>query len=156
MLDIKINRKQEENILNQQEIIEVNNKNKITLRKNKNYLILQKRRENLIEHLKIDYSNIKPEFRFKIQNLKDSINNIFNCLNSNNKELISYCLNELRIYFSLNYLNSNDQKIIIERNLLDALLFLGIKFLEIKDNNNIEQILYILINIISLFYVAII
>jgi hypothetical protein len=149
MLDIKINRKQEENILNQQEIIEVNNKNKISLRKNKNYLILQKRRENLIEHLKIDYSNIKPEFRFKIQNLKDSINNIFNCLNSNNKELISYCLNELRIYFSLNYLNSNDQKIIIERNLLDALLFFGIKFLEIKDNNNIEQILYILINIQS-------
>ena len=78
MLDIKINRKQEENILNQQEIIEVNNKNKISLRKNKNYLILQKRRENLIEHLKIDYSKIKPEFRFKIQNLKDSINDIFN------------------------------------------------------------------------------
>ena len=45
MLDIKINRKQEENILNQQEIIEVNNKNKISLRKNKKYLILQKRRE---------------------------------------------------------------------------------------------------------------
>ena len=149
MLDIKINRKQEENILNQKEIIEVNNKNKISLRKNQNYLKLQKKRENLIEHLKIDISNIKPEFRFKILNLKDSINEIFNCLNSNNKELISYCLNELRIYFSLNYLKSSDQKIIIERNFLDVLLFFGIKFLEIKDNNNVEQILYILINIQS-------
>ena len=138
MLDIKINRKQEENILNQKEIIEVNNKNKISLRKNQNYLKLQKKRENLIEHLKIDISNIKPEFRFKILNLKDSINEIFNCLNSNNKELISYCLNELRIYFSLNYLKSSDQKIIIERNFLDVLLFFGIKFLEIKDNNNIK------------------
>ena len=149
MLEISLNHKQneEEKILNQKEIIDLNNENKLSLRKDKNFSKLKKIRNSKLDEIKIKYYNIKPEFCFKINNLKDSFDKIFFCLNSNNKDLISYSLNELRIYFSMNGVSMNDKEIIIEKNFFDILLFLGNKLIEINDSHSIENILNILINI---------
>lgn len=147
MLDIKLEHNQEEKCINNQDTLDINNENKITLRKNSNFLKLKKRRENKIQHLRVDFSHIKPEFIFIINNLDKSSDKIFYYLNSNDKDLISYCLNELFIYFFTYDISINDQRIIIEKNLLDILLSLGDKFIDNNDLSNLELILCILINI---------
>ena len=148
MLEIKFKHNEEEKeFFNQKQILELNNEKKLSLRKNKNIMKLQRKRDTNIEHLKFDYSNINPEFIFKIDNLRESYNKIYSYLNSNNRVLISYALNELKIYFSINSITENDQKTIDENNFFDVILTLGIQFLQINDMKIIKIILDILINI---------
>ena len=148
MLEIKFKHNEEEKeFFNQKQILELNNEKKLSLRKNKNIMKLQRKRDTNIEHLQFDYSNISPEFIFKIDNLGESYNKIYSYLNSNDKVLISYALNELKIYFSINSITENDQKTIDENNFFDVILTLGIQFLQINDMKIIKIILDILINI---------
>ena len=148
MLEIKFkHNKEEKELFNQKQILGLNNEKKLSLRKNKNIKKLQRKRDTNIEHLKFDYSNISPELIFKINNLGESYNKIYSYLNSNNKVLISYALNELKIYFSISSITENDQKIIDENNFFDVILSLGIQFLQINDLRIIKIILDILINI---------
>ena len=148
MLEIELkHNKEEKEIFNQKNILVINNEKKLSLRKYKNIMKLQSKRDTKIEHLKIDYSNINPEFIFKLNNLGESYNKINSYLNSNDKDLISYTLNELKIYFSFNSITVNDQKIIAENNFFDVLLHLGNQFLQNNDMKNIKIILDILINI---------
>lgn len=150
MLEIKFkqhNLKEEKEIFNQRQILDFNNEKKLSLRKNKNIKKLQRKRDTEIAHLKSDYSNIDPKYIFKLNNLGESYNKIYSYLNSNNKDLISYALNELKIYFSSSPISVNDQKAIDENNFLDIILHLGNQFLQINDIKNIKIILDILINI---------
>ena len=116
---------------NPHDLIQSKNKEKLQLRKNKlNMEILNKRKQKLV-HMDLELkTNLKPQFRLKINKLEESYTQLFNYLNSNNDELISYALSELKIYFCFNNANINDQKIIIKNNLFIILLNLGYKYIK--------------------------
>ena len=149
MLEVKFkhNKEEEKEIFNQKQILNINNEKKLSLRKNKNIKKLQSKRDTKIEHLKFDYNNINPEFIFKLNNLGESYNIIYSNLNSNNKDLISYTLNELKIYFSFSSITVKDQKVIDENNFFELILHLGNQLLQVNDMKSIKIILDILINI---------
>lgn len=133
---------------NSKEIIKQKNIHKISLRKKKNFLEIQKQRNYNLAHQKAQLnSNIKPEYKFKINKFEESHSLVFSYLNSNNDDLIKYCISEINIYFMFNCPNENEQTIINNNNLLSKLYILGNKFLEKKDISNLENILTILINI---------
>ena len=135
-------------INNSHELIEEKNKNKLTLRKKKlNKEIQNKRMENLNRLQLNSKININPELKFKINKFEDSFKQVFSYLNSNNGDLISYALNELRIYLTFNDINIKSQNLIVENKFLYILLNLGHKFIELKNKNDLKQILWILINI---------
>jgi hypothetical protein len=133
---------------NSLEVLEQKNMQKISIRKNKNYLEIKKKRFFNLDHSKVDLdSNIKPEQKFKINKFEQSYQIIFSYLNSNDNDLIKYCIDELRVYFIYNEPNPNEQKIIIDNNLFNILLNLGKKYLINNDLIYIQKILWILINI---------
>ena len=139
----------DEQVLNNPyEVIEIKNKEKISLRKTKlNEKLLKIRKQNLAQS-EIDLDiNIKPEMKFKIKKLEDSYEQVITYLNSNNKDLIKYSLNELNIFFMFNDLNVKEQIIIIEKQFFKILLKLGNIFIEDKNINDLFKLLYILINI---------
>lgn len=134
--------------INSYEPIDIRNKEKIALRKqNLNKKILNKRSQGLAQ-MELDIKiNINPELKFKMHNLEGSYAQVLSYLKSNNKDLIYYALNELRIYLTYNNINIEEEKIVIKNKLLQLLLNLGNLFLKEKNYNNIYQILWILINI---------
>lgn len=148
-IDLERKNKYEEKLSNNSiEIIKQKNINKISLRKKKNYLEIQKHRNYNLAHQKVQLnSNINPEYRFKINKFEESYSLVFSYLNSNNDDLIKYCINEINIYFMFNCPNENEQAIINNNNLFSKIYILGNKFLEKNDISNLENILTILINI---------
>ena len=149
MFEINRNNIYEEKFPNNSfEILELKTQKKISLRKNKNYIKIQKIRGFNLEHSKVDLnSHIKPEQKFKINKFEQSFSQIFSYLNSNDIELVKYCIDELRAYFIYNNVNQNEQKIIIDNNFLNILLNIGQKFLLNNDLVHLSNLLWILINI---------
>ena len=102
-------------INNSHELIEEKNKNKLTLRKKKLNKEIQNKRMQNLDRLQLNSKiNINPELKFKINKFEDSFKQIFSYLNSNNSDLISYALNELRIYLTFNDINIKSQNLIVE------------------------------------------
>ena len=135
-------------INNSHELIEEKNKSKVSLRKKKFNKEIQNKRMQNLNRLQLNSKiNINPELKFKINKFEDSFIQVFSYLNSDNSDLISYALNELRIYLSFNDINAKSQNLIIENKFLYILLNLGHKFIELKNKNDLEQIIWILINI---------
>ncbi len=128
-------------------IIDSLNQQKITLRSKKNNLKLIMKRKNKLEQIKYDFDNIKGDNQFHIYNFESSFNAIISFLNSSDKNLVNYCLNELCIYFKYNEPNFIEQKMIAERQFFEILLNLGNNFLNEKSENNLILIIWILINI---------
>ena len=124
------------------------NENKLSLRKNKNARKILRKRKYKEDHLKFN-NEISKEFQFQISGFDLSFNIIISYLNSNNPDLISYCLREISIYFNSNFPNINEQKTIIEQKFLNRLLSLGNNFMEKNNINDLSNILNILINIAS-------
>ena len=151
MNDKKRNNLYDEKIFNNpHDLIEIKNKEKLKLRKNKLNIEIQNKRKQKLAHINLDLeTNLNSELRFKINKFEDSYIQVFNYLNSNNDELISYALSELKVYFCFNNTNTNDQKIIMENKLFILLLNLGYKFINSKDKKNLELILWTLNNIQS-------
>ena len=119
---------------NPHDLMEIKNKEKLKIRKNKLNIEIQKKRNQKLAHIQLDlHTNLKPELRFKIIKFEESYTQVFNYLNSNNDELISYALNELKVYFCFNNTKSNDQNIIIENKLFILLLNLGYRYIKSKD-----------------------
>ena len=87
------------------------NENKLSLRKNKNARKILRKRKYKEDHLKFN-NEISKEFQFQISGFDLSFNIIISYLNSNNPDLISYCLREISIYFNSNFPNINEQKTI--------------------------------------------
>ena len=135
---------------NPHDLMEIKNKEKLKIRKIKLNIEIQKKRNQKLAHIQLElHTNLKPELRFKIIKFEESYTQVFNYLNSNNEELISYALNELKVYFCFNNTKSNDQNIIIENKLFILLLNLGYRYIKTKDKKNLKLILYILNNIQS-------
>ena len=128
-------------------IIDSLNQQKIELRSKKNNLKLIVKRKSKLEQIKSDFNNIKGENQFHINNFESSFNTIISFLNSSDKNLVNYCLNELCIYFKYNEPNFVEQKMISERQFFEILLKLGNIFLHEKNENNLILIIWILINI---------
>ena len=128
-------------------IIDSLNQSKIALRSKKNNLKLIMKRKSKLEQIKSDFDNIKGDNKFHIYNFESSFNTIISFLNSSDKNLVNYCLNELCIYFKYNEPNLAEQKMIIERQFFEILLNIGNKFLYEKNENNLILIIWILINI---------
>ena len=133
---------------NAQEIIGIKNSQKLTLRKQKLNKQIQVKRDENLEYIKLDSKiNIDPELKFRIDKFEKYYMKVLSYLNSNNSDLISYALYVFRIYICFHDLNVNEQKILIEYNFLNILLNLGYKSIDLKINDDLEQILLILINI---------
>ena len=149
MIDIKRKNKYEEKLPNNsQEILNQKNIQKLSLRKKHNFVEIQKKRNYNLAHIKSELnSNIKPELHFKINKFEQSYNLIISYLNSNNKDLINYCINEINIFFMYNCPNENEQKIFSDNNLFNLLFIIGNSFINNKDAYNLEKLLTILINI---------
>ena len=148
MFNHRINLYEEKELNNPQEIMEQRNKEKIKLRKIKINQEIQKKRKQNLELLQLNKeSKINPELQFIIFRFEESYPQILTYLNSNDNDLITYCINQINIYFAYNNPNINEQKIIIETNFLLILLNLGKKFIETNNKENLKLILFILINI---------
>ena len=148
MLDIENKRKYEEEPINQKDYINDLIENKLTLRKQKNNILIKRKRDYLKLHL--DGNNnckVSQEQQFQIVKFDKSFNIINMYLNSNNPDLIEYCLMEIDNYFNIYFPDINEQKKIIETKFLTILLYFGNKYIEEKNKSNLECILRILINI---------
>ena len=128
-------------------IIDSLNQSKVALRSKKNNLKLIMKRKSKLEQIKSDFDNIKGDNQFHINNFESSFNTIISFLNSSDKNLVNYCLNELCIYFKYNEPNLAEQKMIVERQFFEILLIIGNKFLYEKNESNLILIIWILINI---------
>ena len=145
---IDIQRKREDALINPKEYINNLNESKLSLRKTQKNLIINRKREYLLNHYKDkDYNNIRKEDKFNIINFDASYNKINMYLNSNNPDLISYCLNEISVYFKSFYPDINEQKKIIQTKFLNTLLCFGYKFIEENKVSDLFKVLNILINI---------
>ncbi len=126
---------------NDQEIIGIKNSQKLTLRKQKLNKQIQVKRDENLEYIKLDSKiNIDPELKFRIDKFEKYYMKVLSYLNSNNSDLISYALYVFRIYICFHDLNVNEQKILIEYNFLNILLNLGYKSIDLKINDDLEQI----------------
>ena len=123
------------------------NKQKIALRTKSNNLIIEIKRKNIVEQSKCKYTNIPKDQIFQIYKFETSFNTIISYLKSSNNNLISYCLNQLVIYFKYSEPNINEQNLIIKGQFFEILLDLGYKFLNDKNENDLIQLIWILINI---------
>lgn len=123
------------------------NNQKVSLRLAKNNLKIKLKRKIIIEQSKFEYNNVPKEFQIQIYKFETSYNAIITTLKSNNNILISYCLNQLVIYFKYNEPNINEQKLIIEGHFFEILLKLGNIFLYNKNENDLILIIWILMNI---------
>ena len=146
MIDIENSQRNEEELNNRKDYINDLNNNKLTLRKSENNNKIKKRREYKIFH-KTENNNINKEYQFQIINFDTSFNIILNYLNSNNPELISYCLREISIYFNINCPNIKEQNKIKETKFLNILLYFGNKFIQENNMQDLLNILSILNNI---------
>ena len=143
-------RKIQENILLGKENLSFRddlNQQKISLRTKSNNLIIKIKRKSIIEQSKCKFNNIPKDQQFHIYKFETSFNTIISYLKSSNNNLISYCLNQIVIYFKYNEPNINEQNIIIEGQFFEILLDLGYKFLIDKNENDLIQLIWILINI---------
>ena len=148
MLDIENKRKYEEEPLNSKDYLNDLNQNKLTLRKQKNNLLLKRKRSYLKLHFEGNNNcKISQDQQFQIVKFDKSFNIINMYLNSNNPDLIEYCLMEICNYFTIYFPTINEQKKIIETKFLTILLYFGNKSIEERNNTNLEYILTILINI---------
>ena len=129
-------------------IIENLNENKITLRKNKNDLKIQRKRKYKINHIKYN-NNLEKQHQFEITRFDLSFNQIKSYLESNNSDLISYCLREISIYFEANFPDIYEQKVIIEQKFLFVLLNYGNYFIGNNNLVDLTNVLNILVNIID-------
>ena len=146
MIDIQSFRKSEDESINPKEYINNLNEDKLSLRKSQQNLLINRKRDYLLKHYKDeDNNNIREADKFIIINFDVSFNIINVYLNSNNPDLISYCLNEICHYFESFYPNINEQKKIIQTKFLNTLLSLGYKFIE---ENNVPD-LFIILNILN-------
>ena len=146
MIDIQSFRKSVDELINPKDYMNNLNENKLSLRKSQHNLIIHSKRDYLLNHNKNkNYYNIRKEDEFNIINFDVSFNKINMFLNSNNPDLISYCLNEICIYFKSFYPDINEQKKIIQTKFLNTLLCFGYKFIE---ENKITD-LYIILNILN-------
>ena len=148
MIDIERKRKFEEVPINSKDYINDLIENKLSLRKQNNNKLIQKKRNYLQFHLERNHnSKISAEQQFQIVKFDKSFNIISNYLNSNNPDLIEYCLMEIDNYFNFYCPDFNEQKKIIETKFLTILLYFGNKYIEEKNKSNLEIILRLLINI---------
>ena len=146
MTDIQSFRKKEDELINPKEYINNLNEKKLSLRKTQKNLIINRKRDYLLNHYKDkDYNNIRKEDKFNIISFDASFDKINMYLNSNNPDLISYCLNEISIYFKSFYPNINEQKKIIQTKFLNTILCFGYKFIE---ENKVSD-LFIVLNILN-------
>ena len=123
------------------------NRQKIALRSKKNNLTIITKRKNILEQTQTYYNKIKDECQFQIYNFSSSYNMIISYLKSSDDNLINYCLTKLCIYFKYNEPSVQDQKLIIEGQFFEILLNLGNKFIQDKNEKNIIEIIWILLNI---------
>ena len=123
------------------------NQQKISLRTKSNNLIIKIKRKSIVEQSKCKYTNIPKDQLFQIYKFETSYNTIISYLKSSNNNLISYCLNQLVIYFKYREPDINDQNIIIKGQFFEILLDLGYKFLIDKNENDLIQLIWILLNI---------
>ena len=123
------------------------NQQKLSLRAIKNNLIVKLKRKSIIEQCKSDYNNIPKEYQIQIYKFETSYNTIISYLKSKNNILISYCLNQLCIYFKYNEPNIIEQKLIIEGQFFEILLNLGNIFLNNKNEKDLILVIWILMNI---------
>lgn len=147
MTDIPNIKRNEEEKFKSEDYLDYLTKNKISLRKAKNNLEIQRKRKYKLLYMNDDNINISKEYQFHILKFDTSFNTIALYLNSNNPDLISYCLKEICYYFLANCPNINEQKKIIESNFLMMLLYFGKKSLEQNNQFNLYYILDILNNI---------
>ena len=148
MIDIENKRKYEEVPINSKDYINDLIEKKLTLRKQKNNILIKRKRSYLQLHL--DGNNnckLNQDQQFQIVKFDKSFNIINMYLNSNNPDLIEYCLMEIDNYFRIYFPDINEQKKIIETKFLTILLYFGNKYIEEKNKSNLECILRILINI---------
>ena len=123
------------------------NLQKLSLRAIKNNLIVKLKRKSIIEQCKSDYNNIPKEYQIQIYKFETSYNTIISYLKSKNHILISYCLNQLCIYFKYNEPNIIEQKLIKEGQFFEILLNLGNIFLNNKNEKDLILVIWILMNI---------
>ena len=146
MIEIEDIKRSEEEVINKKQCLNEINNNKLSLRKFKNNVQLKNKRNYRLFYIK-ENNNINKDYQFHIINFDASFNTINNYLNSNNSDLISYCLREISIYFQINCPTIKEQKKIIETKFLNTLLNFGINFIEQKNSADLSNILRILINI---------
>ena len=148
MTDIQSFRKKEDELINPKEYINNLNETKLSLRKSQQNLLINRKRDYLLNHYKDkNNNNIRKEDKFIIINFDASFNKINMYLNSNNPDLISYCLNEICIYFKSFYPDINEQKKIIQTKFLNTLLCFGYKFIEENKISDLLVVLNVLNNI---------
>ena len=117
MINIENFRRDEIPFFNEKDYINERNNNKLSLRKIKNNSQIQKKRDYILIHMKQN-NNIDKDLQFRVINFDSSYNIIENYLNSNNLDLISYCFQEIYIYFIMNCPSIKEQKKIIETKFL--------------------------------------
>ena len=100
MIDIPNLKRNEEESFNSKDYLNCINTNKICLRKVKNNFQIQKKREYKLLYLNDNNNNISKEFQFHIIRFDISFNAINLYLNSNNSDLISYCIKEICKYYA--------------------------------------------------------
>ena len=133
---------------NTKEYLESKIKAKLTLRKKKLNQEIQVKRKFYLDQINVgSKTKLNSQFKFKYKKFEQNCNQIIDYLNSKDNDFISYALNELRIYFTYNFANPNEQKIIMDTKLLSILLNLGKIFIKEKNQENLRQILWILVNI---------
>ena len=122
------------------------NQQKISLRTKNNNLIIKIKRKSIVEQSKCKF-NIPKDQQFNIYKFETSYNTIILYLKSLDNNLISYCLNQLVIYFKYSEPDVNEQDLIIKGQFFEILLDLGYKFLINNNENDLVQLIWILINI---------
>ena len=115
MINIENFRRDEIPFFNEKDYINERNNNKLSLRKIKNNSQIQKKRDYILIHMKQN-NNIDKDLQFRVINFDSSYNIIENYLNSNNLDLISYCFQEIYIYFSMNCPSIKEQKKLLKQN----------------------------------------
>ena len=111
MIDIENKRKYEEVPINSKDYINDLIEKKLTLRKQKNNMLIKRKRSYLQLHL--DGNNnckLNQDQQFQIVKFDKSFNIINMYLNSNNPDLIEYCLMEIDNYFRIYFPDINEQK----------------------------------------------
>ena len=143
-------RKEKENVIfkiNNSTYIEELNESNLSLRGKKITKLLKTKRRNIIEQTKSSINIIEKAQQFQIYKFSTTYNKIITYLKSSDDNKVRYILNQLNIYFKYNEPDLKEQQMIIEGQFFELLLYLGINFLNNKNQDNLIQIIWIFINI---------